>query len=103
MRYIPLSFPFLAFCLTAFAHPAYGQNVTTGSLTGTVRDAQGGVLPGVTVIATHTPTAATYQGVTQGDGTFTLVNVRIGGPYDVVANLPGFREAKQGAVTVNLG
>ena len=35
MRYLPISLVFLAFCLTALAHPAYGQNVTTGSLTGT--------------------------------------------------------------------
>ena len=53
----------------------YAQNVTTGSLTGTIRDQQGGVLPGVTVTATHPPTGVAYEGVTQGDGTFTLVNV----------------------------
>ena len=93
----------LALCLTLLAQPTYGQNVTTGSLTGAVRDPQGGVLPGVTVIATHTPTGATYEGVTQGDGTFTLVNVRIGGPYDIAATLAGFRDAQQTGVMVNLG
>jgi len=82
--------------------PSYGQNVTTGSLTGAIRDPQGGVLPGATVVATHTPTGATYEGITEGDGTFTLVNLRIGGPYEIAANLAGFREEKQAGVTVNL-
>ena len=93
----------LALCLTTLAEPTYGQNVTTGSLTGAVRDSQGGALPGVTVTATHTPTGATYEGVTQGDGTFTLVNVRIGGPYDIGATLAGFRDGRQSGVIVNLG
>ena len=103
MKHSWFSFVFVALCLTAVAPSIYAQNVTTGSLTGTIRDSQGGVLPGVTVTATHLPTGVSYEGVTQGDGTFTVVNVRIGGPYDVVANLPGFREAKQSGVTVNLG
>ena len=103
MKYTRFSLVFVALCLTAFAQQTYGQNVTTGSLTGAIRDQQGAVLPGVTVTATHTPTGVAYEGVTQGDGTFTLVNVRIGGPYDIVASLAGFREEKHAGVTVNLG
>jgi hypothetical protein len=93
----------LVLCVAALARPTYGQNVTTGSLTGTVRDSQGGVLPGVSVTATHTPTGVIYEGITAGDGTFTLVNVRIGGPYEIAASLAGFREGKQTGVIVNLG
>ena len=40
----------LFICLLAVA-PAYAQAVSTASLTGTVRDASGAVLPGVTVEA----------------------------------------------------
>ncbi len=92
-----------AFAFVLLAHPSYGQNVTTGSLTGVIRDPQSAVLPGVTVVATHAPTGVTYEGVTQGDGTFTLVNVRIGGPYEITASLAGFREERQGGIVVNLG
>jgi hypothetical protein len=51
-----------------WASPGYAQTVTTGTITGLVQDAQGGVLPGVTVTALHTPTGASYEAVTQGDG-----------------------------------
>ena len=44
------------------------QGTTTGSLTGVITDAQGGVLPGATVLATHTPTGTTYDGTTDGQG-----------------------------------
>ena len=103
MKFIRATMAGLALVLLSAAQIAYGQNVTTGSLTGAIRDSQGGVLPGVTVVATHTPTGVSYEGITQGDGTFTLVNVRIGGPYEITASLAGFRDERQGGIIVNLG
>src|SRR5918996_220841 len=44
----------IAVCAFAWALPGYAQNVTTGTITGIVKDAQGGVLPGATVVATQT-------------------------------------------------
>jgi hypothetical protein len=87
----------------AGARPAAGQNVTSGTITGLVRDQQGGVLPGATVTAVHGPTGTTYEGVTQGDGRFSLLNVRVGGPYVVEVALAGFRSETVQPVTVTLG
>ena len=88
--------------LVVCATPASAQTVTTGSLTGTVTDAQGGVLPGATLTATHTPTGTIYEGVTDGEGRFNILNVRVG-PYDLKVVMSGFREETLRAVDVKLG
>jgi hypothetical protein len=70
-----------AVLMSAFgATPASAQTVTTGSLAGKVADQQGGVLPGATVHAVHTPTGTTYQAVTDVDGRYVILNVRVGWP-----------------------
>ena len=83
--------------------PALGQNVTTGTMTGVVTDASGGVLPGATVVAVHTPTGTTYEAVTRGDGHYSFINVRVGGPYTVTVTMTGFRAKETPNVNVSLG
>ena len=92
----------LIVCALVWPAPISAQNVTTGTLTGVVKDVQGGVLPGVSITAVHTPTGTLYEGVTEGNGTYTILNVRVG-PYDITASLPSFRTEKQSGVIVNLG
>jgi hypothetical protein len=94
----------IAVCFVGWAsQPAYAQNVTLGSLTGVVKDVQGGVLPGATVTAVHEPTGTSYETVTEGDGTFSILNVRVGGPYTVTVNLQGFKPFAQMGVVAKLG
>ena len=94
----------IVICLLALsARPGYAQNATTGSLTGVVKDAQGGVLPGATVTAVHDPTGTSYETVTEADGTFSVLNVRVGGPYTVTVALPGFKSLTQSGVVAKLG
>lgn len=87
----------------AIAVPAAGQTVTTGVISGSVADPQGGMLPGATVVAVHVPTGTTYEGVTQADGRFQLLNVRAGGPYTVSVTMSGFRKDEKKDIMVNLG
>ena len=63
--------------------------VTTADLVGRVTDASGGVLPGVTVTATHTGTGVVRSQVTTetGDYAFTLLPI---GTYEVRMELQGF-------------
>ena len=89
--------------LVAFAQPTFAQNVTTGTLVGTVTDAQKAVLPGATVVAVHTPTGTTYEAITQADGRFSIISVRVGGPYKVTVAMPGFKTQEQTNIEVNLG
>jgi len=89
--------------LLAGAQTGFGQNLTTGTLTGVVVDAQKGVLPGAVVTAIHVPTGTVYEAITQIDGHFTMLSVRVGGPYTVKTTMSGFRIGEQTGVMVGLG
>jgi hypothetical protein len=92
-----------ALCLSMLAAaPLAAQTVTTGSIAGVVTDVQSGVLPGATVTATHTDTGTTYEGVTDADGHYNLLNVRIGS-YTVAVTMSGFKDQKQEKIDVALG
>jgi hypothetical protein len=83
--------------------PCAAQTVTTGTLSGSVQDQQGGALPGANITAIHQPTGTKYETVTDAEGRFQILNVQIGGPYALTAALSGFRESAQDGVTVQLG
>ena len=82
---------------------ADAQGVTTAAVTGMVKDAQGGVIPGATVVATHVPSGSNYEAVTQADGRFMIPGMRVGGPYKVTVALPGFASEEKNNITLNLG
>ena len=88
--------------LTLLPATAGAQGATTGSLTGVITDAQGGVLPGAAVLATHTPTGTTYDGVTDAQGRYSFLNVRVG-PYNVTVSMGGFKPETQLGIDVRLG
>jgi len=67
--------------------PAMGM-AQEATITGTVTDATGGVLPGVTVTAVHETTGNTFVGVTDERGIFRIP-ARVGG-YRLTAELSGF-------------
>src|SRR5262245_39808138 len=85
------------------AWTGHAQNVTTSTLTGVVKDVQGGVLPGASVAAVHVPTGTSYETVTEGDGSFQVLNVRVGGPYTITIALQGFKTFEQTGVLARLG
>jgi len=86
-----------------FPSRTFAQGVTTGAINGVVSDAQGAVIPGASVTATHVPSGTTYEAVTQGDGRFFIPGVRVGGPYKVSASLTGFNTETQSDIQVSLG
>ena len=58
------------------------------------------MLPGASVVAVHTPTGTSYEGVANSEGHFTLLNVRVGGPLTITAKLAGFKDESVKDVTV---
>jgi hypothetical protein len=81
------------------ALPAAAQ-FDRGQISGTVKDAQGGVVPGVTVSATHLETQQARTTVTDSGGFFTFPNLPPG-KYDVSAELQGFKKALRQNVTLD--
>src|SRR5438105_1490465 len=71
------------------------------SLTGTVTDSTGGVLPGVTVRALHEATGNTFDAMTDGRGAYRIP-VRIG-VYKISAELQGFTSATRTGIEVLVG
>ena len=90
-----------ALALLCGAAPATAQE-QTARVEGTVRDEQGGALPGVAVEARNLTVGAALDVVTDGSGTFRFVAL---GPglYDITASLDGFRPSRFERVEVLLG
>jgi hypothetical protein len=73
-------------CLAGFA----AAQEITATITGTVTDETGGVLPGVTVTVKNTGTGLTKEVVTNGEGAYTASFLPVG-RYEVTFTLAGFR------------
>src|SRR6185295_7900422 len=88
------------FFVSIAAGPAFAQ-LDTGSIVGTVTDSSGGVLPGVTVIATQTETGVTTTAVTTDTGHYVFPALKIG-RYSVAAELSGFRRAVRDGIDLHV-
>jgi hypothetical protein len=87
----------IALCVFATATAVFAQ--TTGRLIGQIADAQGAVLPGVTVTVTNAQ--GTQTQVTDGEGTFRFLNLTPG-RYTLKAELSSFKPIDQSNVDVGL-
>ena len=93
-----LSLGVLAFAIfLAVPAASFAQEAT---VTGTVTDSTGGVLPGVTVTATNTDSGNTFVTVTDSAGVFRLP-LRIG-TYQFTAELSGFATATRSGIEMQI-
>jgi len=88
-------------CVLLTALPAAAQ-FDRAQVSGTVRDAQGGVVPGASVSATNTQTQVVSTTVSDSGGFFTIPNLA-SGRYDVSAELQGFKKALRQNVPLDAG
>ena len=84
--------------LSAIALPLAAQSLT-GTIAGTIKDEQGGVLPGVTV--TLTGKTGSRDETTDPEGTYRFAALDPG-TYSVTATLTGFRPKRQDNVVVSM-
>jgi len=87
--------------LMSIAAPALAQ-IDQGRLTGTVSDAQGAVLPGVTVTAKSPSLMGVRTVVSEADGTYSIAALP-SGEYELTFELSGFATFKRGNIKLGLG
>src|SRR5262245_35386888 len=95
-KYVPL----IAVCLLVFSLAALGQT-DRGTITGTVSDATGAVIPGVSIEAKNVQTGAVYQAASSETGNYTLAQLPAG-TYEFSAGLPGFKKFVRTGVIVSV-
>lgn len=81
---------------------AAAQGGTTGSITGTVTDNTGAVLPGVTVTSTSPAQMGAKVGVTNEQGIYRFPNV-VPGIYTLTFDLGGFNKVIREDIEINIG
>src|SRR6476620_5817101 len=73
----------------------------TATISGTVRDQSGGVLPGVTITVTQQDTGLTRTTVSNETGSYVLPNLPLG-PYRLEAMLQGFATFAQPGIVLQV-
>lgn len=87
-----------ALCLLLAAALLPGQS-DRGTITGTVTDPAGAVVPSAAVLASHTESGAKYEAVTTPTGNYTIAQVPAG-TYDISVQLAGFSRYLQRGVRI---
>lgn len=76
--------------------------VTTSGIAGKVISGGEPIL-GATIVATHTPSGTVYGAVSNVDGRFNIVGMRVGGPYEIKISYIGFANTVISNVNLQLG
>jgi hypothetical protein len=91
----------LALTLSAVLSASASAQVDTGSITGTVKDQSGAIVPGATVTITHEGQGLTLTSVTREDGTYIFTPIRTGA-YRIDVELQGFKKEARTGITVGI-
>src|SRR5580658_4692103 len=96
-----LRFAVVSCLLMCLARPALSQNRSTGEIRGTVTDATGAVLPGVTVTLVNINTGVKTVLTTNADGLYDSVSTN-NGTYNISFEKTGFKKLVRGQVQLQV-
>jgi Carboxypeptidase regulatory-like domain/TonB-dependent Receptor Plug Domain len=96
-KILPVFIAMMAFCTAANAQ------VTTSSMSGSVKDAAGKALTAATITATHTPTGTVYSTSSRKGGVYNIYNMNPGGPYTITVSYVGFKPITREGLSLQLG
>jgi Carboxypeptidase regulatory-like domain len=92
----------LVAAITLAAGTAYAQGGATSSISGTVVDVSGAVIPGADIVAKNNATSMESRAVSAESGTFTIPALNAG-TYTVTVTLSGFKTVVLNDVVLNAG
>ena len=84
-------------------HVTVNAQITTASMVGFVKNAEGKGMVGASIEAVHEPSGTRYKTQSLADGRFVLTSMRIGGPYVIKASYVGYGTQTTSDVTLALG
>src|SRR4051812_32308002 len=87
--------------ILASVAPAFAQ-AASASISGTITDSQGGVLPGVTLTVQNAESGVVRTSVTETDGKYRVAGLSPG-RYNMTADLPGFQMVAVKDITLQIG
>jgi Carboxypeptidase regulatory-like domain len=87
-----IRFSLVLIILLVSAGKMFGQAGATGTISGTITDSSGAVLPNVEISVTNTGTNSVFHTVTSSAGDFSATSLQPGS-YTVSATAPGFQRA----------
>jgi hypothetical protein len=94
--------PILLLLLSLNTHFALAQSTSTGTITGTVTDPSGAVIPASTVTVVDPATKRKFTAVSNKDGQYVLTDIPPGS-YNVTAAKGGFSTDEIAGLTVSVG
>jgi hypothetical protein len=89
-----------AVCLSLCALAAFGQT-DRGTITGTITDPAGAVVPNAPIEVKNVDTGAVYPGATSGTGNYTVAQLPAG-TYELSLALPGFKKYVRTGIMVEV-
>ena len=102
MRNLFSKFLFILAVLALCGLPVLGQSTAAGSLTGTVTDPTGAVVPGASVIVKSNETGQTFTAKSSDEGTFTVPALS-SGLYTATISAKNFKQARVTEIKVDAG
>src|ERR1051326_7390231 len=78
-----------------------GWAAVGGSISGTVKDVTGGVIPGASVTVTNVTLRTEFKTVTDGRGYFSFPNLAVG-RYDLAIEMGGFKPQKKNGLVIDI-
>ena len=94
-------FNLLVVCAALFTIQGHAQ-ITTGTVSGTVADISGAVLPGASVVLLHEETGITRTLTADGAGRYSAPSLAVGS-YRVTAGMDGFQSEARTGIVLTIG